>query len=80
MEKELLQYIKSISESLKSISDIMSEDNKREKEEMKKELEKEKLEKKDMEDTANEIIDFLEKQNINIPQETEDKLISSLSE
>ena len=74
------KYIKSIAKSLEVIASGIVEYNKREKEEMQKELEKEKNEKEDILNTANEIIDFLEKQNINIPQETEDKLISSLSE
>lgn len=76
MEKDVLKYLKSISESLKNISDIMSEENKREKEEMKMELEKEKKEKKDIEDTANEILEYLDKN----PEATSKEIISSLSE
>lgn len=74
------KYIKSIAKSLEIIASGISESNNLEKEEMKRELEKEKKEKDDIIETANEIIDFLEKQNINIPKDTEDKLISSLSD
>lgn len=70
------KYIKSISKSLETIASVLSEENKREKAEMKKELENEKQDKKEIEETANEIIQYLEKN----PNATKEDIISSLQD
>jgi beta-phosphoglucomutase-like phosphatase (HAD superfamily) len=78
--QEYEKYLKSIAKSLEIIAKTMDEDNKRQKEEMKNQIEKEKEDKMDAINTANEIIAYLESENIKLSTTQKDEITSSLSE